>query len=441
VGGWSGSASVQRYQVLQDLASPIIAPYSWMPRLLLNRSQRATNLAEGLPAVDVQATVEATRFDHPTLTRGSRFVTAASLSMPFDLGYFGLTPKIGVHATYYSHDQSGSLNDTRRKFFQSAGISAANLGSFANNVDPATESYSRVLPTFSLDTNTVLERDARWGGREATQTIEPRFLYTYTPYKDQSRLPVFDSARPSVSLAQILSDQTFTGQDRIADQNHITTAITSRMLDAQTGQELARASVAQRFYIDAQLVTLPGEPVRTDQESDLFAEGGFSFSQYWRFDAIGQYAAQLGRWQASSANLRYDPRPGYSASLAYRFTRKTLDIIDLAFQLPLSQNWYAVGRYNYSLQKEPNLVTGAQRGLVESLAGLEYDGGCWVARAVLQRFATGADQANNAVFFQIELNGIARVGTDPLDALRRSIPNYRMINRLSPMPAKFDNFQ
>jgi LPS-assembly protein len=107
----------------------------------------------------------------------------------------------------------------------------------------------------------------------------------------------------------------------------------------------------------------------------------------------------------------------------------------------LSQNWYAVGRYNYSLQKEPNLVTGAQRGLVESLAGLEYDGGCWVARAVLQRFATGADQANNAVFFQIELNGIARVGTDPLDALRRSIPNYRMINRLSPMPAKFDNFQ
>ncbi len=138
-----------------------------------------------------------------------------------------------------------------------------------------------------------------------------------------------------------------------------------------------RASVAQPFYIDAQLVTLPGESVRTDQESDLFAEGGFSFSQYWRFDAIGQYAAQLGRWQASSANLRTTPGPGYAASLAYRFTCTTLDIIDLAFQLPLSQNWCAVGRYNYSLQKEPNLVTGSQRGLVKSLAGLEYDGGCW----------------------------------------------------------------
>ncbi len=83
---------------------------------------------------------------------------------------------------------------------------------------------------------------------EATQTIQPRFLYTYTPYKDQSRLPVFDSARPSVSLALILSDQTFTGQDRIGDQNHITTAITSRMLDAQTGQKLARVGGPAFLY-------------------------------------------------------------------------------------------------------------------------------------------------------------------------------------------------
>jgi LPS-assembly protein len=367
-------------------------------------------------------------------------VAASSLAAPFDLGYFGVTPKLGLHATHYSHDEAGSLARTRSAFFDNAPLSAASLGSLANNVDPAVGSYSRVLPTFSVDVNTVLERGATWGDRSATQTVEPRVLYTYTPYQDQSRLPVFDSARPSVSLAQILSDQVFTGHDRIADQNHITTAVTSRMLDTRTGQELARASVAQRFYINDQLVTLPGEPVRTEQESDLFAEGGFSFYQHWRFDAIGQYAAQLRQWQASAVSLRADPRPGYSAALAYRFTRNALDVIDLAFQLPVARNWYAVGRYNYSFQKEP-AATGAQRGLVEALAGLEYDGGCWVVRSVLQRFATGANQANNAVFFQIELNGIARVGTDPLDALRRSIPNYRLINRLTPMPAKFDNFQ
>jgi LPS-assembly protein len=72
---------------------------------------------------------------------------------------------------------------------------------------------------------------------------------------------------------------------------------------------------------------------------------------------------------------------------------------------------------------------------------VEYDGGCWVARAVVQRYVTGADRRDNRIFFQIELNGIARVGTDPLSALKQSIPNYRMINQLTPLPAKFDNFR
>ncbi|MBM3375675.1 MAG: LPS-assembly protein LptD [Betaproteobacteria bacterium] len=440
VGGWATAASVQTYQVLQDIAAPIVAPYSWMPRFQMNNSARAVRVSKVLPATDWRGLVDVTRFSHPTLAEGTRVVAATSVSMPLDLGYFGVTPKLGIHATHYSHERSGRLDETRSRFFNNAAVSVATLGTLANNVQPGMRSYSRVLPTFSLDVNTILERDTFWGNLPATQTIEPRVLYTYTPYKDQSRFPVFDSARPSISLAQILSDQTFTGQDRVADQNHLTTAVTSRMLDAQTGQELARASVAQRFYIGNQLVTLPGEPVRTQQESDVFAEGGVSLYQHWRVDAVGQYAIALSRWQAASARLRFDPRPGYSAALSYRFNRDTLDIVDLAFQVPIARNWYAVGRYNYSFQREPT-AAGGQRGLVEALAGLEYDGGCWVARTVIQRFATGANRFNNAIFLQIELNGIARVGTDPLDALRRSIPNYRMINRLSPMPAKFDNFQ
>jgi LPS-assembly protein len=438
--GWSAAASVQTFQVLQDIAAPIVAPYSWMPRFQISRSARTVRLAKAFPAMDWQGLVDATRFSHPTLAEGTRVVATTSVSMPLDLGYFGVTPKLGIHATHYRHDRSGSLNQTRSRFFNNAAVSAASLGTLANNVDPGMQSYSRVLPTFSLGVDTVLERDAFWANLPAIHTLEPRVLYTYTPYKDQSRFPVFDSARPGISLAQIFSDQTFTGQDRVADQNHLTAAVTSRMLDAQTGQEIARASVAQRFYLGNQLVTLPGEPVRTQQESDIFAEGGVSFYQHWRADAVGQYAVASSRWQAMSAILRFDPRPGYSAALSYRFNLDTLDTIDFAFQVPIAKNWYAVGRYNYSFQREP-IATGGQRGLVEALAGLEYDGGCWVARTVIQRFATGADRFNNAIFLQIELNGIARVGTDPLDALRRSIPNYRMINRLSPMPAKFDNFQ
>ena len=62
-------------------------------------------------------------------------------------------------------------------------------------------------------------------------------------------------------------------------------------------------------------------------------------------------------------------------------------------------------------------------------------------RRVAQRYVTGSTEATNALFFQVELNGIARVGADPLNALKRGIPNYRRINQLGPMPSNFDNFR
>ena len=62
-------------------------------------------------------------------------------------------------------------------------------------------------------------------------------------------------------------------------------------------------------------------------------------------------------------------------------------------------------------------------------AGLEYDGGCWVGRVVLQRLATQTQASNTALFFQLELNGFAKVGSNPLDILRRNVPGYGVINQ------------
>ncbi|MFZ9813043.1 MAG: LPS-assembly protein LptD, partial [Burkholderiaceae bacterium] len=155
--GWSSAVSVKTYQVLQDIAAPIVAPDSWMPRFQMNRSARAVRVAKAVPAMDWQGLVDATRFSHPTLAEGTRVVAATSVSMPLDLGYFGVTPKLGIHATHYSHERSGSLAETRARFFNNTAVSAASLGSLANNVQPGMRSYSRVLPTFSLDVSTILE--------------------------------------------------------------------------------------------------------------------------------------------------------------------------------------------------------------------------------------------------------------------------------------------
>jgi LPS-assembly protein len=287
----------------------------------------------------------------------------------------------------------------------------------------------------------TLERDTSWGEAPLLQTLEPTLFYAYTPYRDQSRYPVFDSGTVGVNLSQLLSERSFTGHDRISDQNQVTAALTTRYLGQSSGEELFRATLAQTHYLSAQRVTLPDGVSRTDKESDIFLESAARLTRSWRMDVLGQYTHKLRRWQGASASTVYEPKLGQSLSLSYRFTRDSINTVDLAFQTPIVRNWYAVGRYNHSIQKRQTTDSTQQPGLIEALAGVEYDGGCWVARAVAQRYVTGAGSRDNRIFLQIELNGIARVGTDPLSALKQSIPNYRMINQLTPLPAQFDNFR
>ncbi|MEK9940454.1 MAG: hypothetical protein VW548_05760, partial [Methylotenera sp.] len=66
---------------------------------------------------------------------------------------------------------------------------------------------------------------------------------------------------------------------------------------------------------------------------------------------------------------------------------------------------------------------------------LEYDAGCWQARGVLQRVTTATADANYALFFQLELGGLASIGANPLRVIQRNIPGY-MSTGLIP-----DNFQ
>lgn len=434
--GWSWTSSVQEYQLLKDSAAPVLAPYSWMPRLAASRTERAVDvpaLGDDLLA-DWSSSFEATRFSHPTLAQGSRLVGTGSVAVPNYVGPVLVTPKLNLHATSYQHEKDGNNTLTYTKY----GVAAT--GSYVNNVGTG-DSYNRLVPTSSLDAQMVFERDTQWGNREMVQTLEPRLFYVYAPYREQSTKPVFDSGSAGVNLAQLFSETTFTGNDRVADQNQMTAGVTSRFQDARTGEERLRSTIAQRFYFDAQKVVLPGQTARTDKESDLLGEVSARLGRNWRLDSFAQYTRKLSLWQAATTTLRYDPRPGTTFGVSYRYTRSSLNSADLAFQTPIAPFWYAVGRYNLSLQQRTTSDTTQQPGLIEALGGVEYDGGCWVGRAVIQRYVTGANSRTNAIFLQFELNGIARVGSDPLAELSRSIPNYRYVNRLTPPPAKFENYQ
>jgi len=69
---------------------------------------------------------------------------------------------------------------------------------------------------------------------------------------------------------------------------------------------------------------------------------------------------------------------------------------------------------------------------LEALAGIEYNGGCWTLRLVGHRFATATSEASTSIFIQLELNGVSRLGSNPVDVLRRNISGYTRVDPRTP---------
>ena len=136
-------------------------------------------------------------------------------------------------------------------------------------------------------------------------------------------------------------------------------------------------------------------------------------------------------------------------SAAYRFQRNSSEQVDVAWQWPINDlwgdkgqdlgagqgqgpgRWYSVGRMNFSLRDGK---------LVDSVVGFEYDGGCWLGRVVLDRMQTSTSSASNRILFQLEFVGFSRLGSNPLETLKQSIPRYQFLRETTSSPSRFSNY-
>ena len=135
----------------------------------------------------------------------------------------------------------------------------------------------------------------------------------------------------------------------------------------------------------------------------------------WRFNTFFQYGAVDDQFERTNVAFQYRPEAGKVLNMAYRFIREQQNQVDLSSQWPLSAKWDALARWNYSIEAGK---------VLEGLAGLEYNAGCWTMRLVAHHFVTSADEYSTSVFLQLELNGVSRIGLNPLDTLRSNISGY-----------------
>jgi len=423
-GAVSGTVHVLQWQVLQDPDAPIIPPYDRLPQITARSGQsNVRGFDWSLDADFTQFQAASNLTGQPNAQRG---FALAQLSRPWlaPQGFF--TPKLQLHATHYDFD--------------------ARLADGSRSAD-------RVVPTFSLDSGLVLERQSTLLGRDYVQTLEPRAFYVYTPFHKQSLLPNYDTGVADFSFASIYLENAFVGNDKISDNNLLTMGLTTRFLDPQSGSQYARFGVAQRLRLEPQQVTIDST-ARPAAEglSDVLLGAEVNLNDRWVLDSTTQYNPLTDQSVRSTVGARYNPGNYRVLNAAYRVQRDVSEQLDVSWQWPINDLWgdrgkdlgfgrgqghgryYALGRMNYSMD---------QSKLIDTLLGVEYDAGCWLARVVFARTQTSASTAVERWMIQLEFVGFTRVGTaDPRSTLTQNISRYQNLRDAGATgTSRFSNYE
>ena len=375
---WKSSAAIEDYQVI-DIND---APYSKLPELTLSYAPEKPSKAFKL-GLDA----EYVYFDKDSGVTGSR----ANLKLKG-------SKKWGTDAWYFK--PSISLNHT---------LYVLN-GSTQNQIN-------RTLPTLTLDTGLFFDREFIAKSKPYTQTLEPRIFYTHTPFKDQSKIPIFDTALRNFSTSsQLFSENRFTGKDRIADTNQITFAVTSRIQDRANGNELFKASIGQVYHFDDNKVTLPGSTLHEGKRSDLVLELSGRLNENFRIASTTLWNHEKKRIPSYELRLNYQDDKKRIANISFRQLDTELKQLSFSGAMPLNNKWSVVTSIDHDIKNSRNL---------EALAGIEYQDCCWKTRLVVKRYLNADNESyETPVFLEFELKGLGNIGTGASRELKDKIYGY-----------------
>ncbi|MGH8402002.1 MAG: LPS-assembly protein LptD [Gammaproteobacteria bacterium] len=381
---WTFMTQAQEWQIVDPTIPPSAYPYKRLPQMLLGWQSDPDN-----GGGQYGFNSELVQFQQDEREGALRLDLKPSASYTFGNAGYYFTPTAALRVTEYNLDQNVPAG--------------------------AGTELSRVTPIVSLDSGLYFQREVGDSG-DYVQTLEPRLFYLYVPYRDQSQIPIFDTLQPQFSFLQLFTDNSFYGADRQADANQLSYALTSRLLDTSDGSQLLEADIGQIRYFRDRDVQLPGVAPQTNLFSDVVGDVTLNINNAWSTSYGQQWNSTTRRTDLASVGVQYHPAFHQVVNLAYRYNRAlNLKQTDLSFAWPLTERWSMVGRWNYDVQNKLTL---------ETFAGFEYDSCCWAFQVVHRRYITQTGQANTAIFFQLQLKGLASIGRHLEDFLQNGILGY-----------------
>lgn len=427
---------IENYQTIDQSISLSQRPYRKLPQIMLNLNHDF----ETMP-VNIGMENEFVYFQHNHNVYGQRFNVKPFISTPYKSTSGFAIPKASLlHTNYFLNDDN-----------------VANI----DQVSGRPGSLNRDLPIFSLDTGLFAETNYGFGGSNFTHTLEPRLFYLYIPRANQDELPIFDTALYDINFDSLFRENRFAGVDRVQNANRVTVALTSRFLDNSNARERFKASVGNIIYFqdrDAQKVFSPDLILQNPQNPYY----SFLEKETDRFsNVISEFSGQLTDGLGFTSGLQWNPynnnKPSFPRKLIdfhyknksgllfnigfHDITNRNLSIIttntnntirqsDVSGRIPLFDNWFMVGRWQYSFFYDKT---------AESFLGLEKENCCWRFRIIGRRYINGLNvpgttnaiatntafgETQTTVMFQIELKSLSAFGDNVDTFLKRNIYGY-----------------
>ncbi|MDO4251425.1 MAG: LPS-assembly protein LptD, partial [Moraxella sp.] len=322
---------------------------------------------------------------------GVRMYNQLFASRPFLHSWGYITPKVAITNLLMSYDEDSLAGQ---------------------NLSKEDGRFSVTLPSFSLDTGVYLQKQgAPFGLTDATggyQILSPRLKYVYSPYKNQSDMPIFDTSVASISYDQLLADTWFLGYDRLADLHAITPALNYRYIDSQ-GLTRIDASIAEQYYLDDVNVSI-NNTTFTDSSSGLAWQASIQPKQDFWLDAQGSFTQNYALDTLVLA-ARYQPKANtlFNVGVIERKQNDALGQLALSAYtasalFPINNKWQVVAQGQYDVNR--NLF-------MDALFGINYED-CCLGMSIYARHYRNElypeQEPNRAIMAEVRLTGLAGKG-------------------------------
>lgn len=365
---WRVTARLQNFRTL-DLGIPEDErPYARLPQVMANGLWPSGPLG-----LDWRLTTEAAAFTRDVGAQGGRAVLEPGVSLPLEgPGYF-ITPSARLRMVQYQLTDQLPGQDT------SPGYAA---------------------PILSVDSGLRFNRD--FAGGRFLQTLEPRALYAFIPYRDQEALPLFDSAQPDFNYVQLFRPNRFLGVDRLGDTNQLSVGVTSRLLEAASGREFLTASIGKAWFFEDPEVTFPGASPDTAASSPIVLELGLGLFQNWNASIGYQWDNNADETRLAQYRVQYQPAPDKVLNFSYRYRPELLEDVAFSVGWSLTRRWSFVSAMEYSLR---------DKATVDQLVGVQYESCCWAIRfSAAEQVSRRDGSTDTSIRLQLELKGLGGSG-------------------------------